>query len=150
MLKLLWGRAQIFDVIDEYASWKYQQRPHIAGAQRSLLIRFAKAHGLRRVSDITEQHIMFFVGGELSQYFAQQAVTTLRAFLWYSRNAGYEAIGHNTASRAALRVLEEESKVSENDALPEWKPGVIPATWKKQNLKWEDQLTGPWSKGFTN
>lgn len=145
MVKISFGSVQILDVIDEYASWKYQRHPLVAGAQRSLLIRFVKSQRLRDTSDITEKHIAFFVGGELSEFYSEQALKALRQFLWYCRRAGYVSIGHTTASRKALQSSEESSIVSETRPGPAWEPGVVNLKWRQQGRRGRVGLpTGKW------
>jgi len=140
----------IFTVIDEYASWKYQRFPMLAGARRSLLIRFAKAYDIRDVEEITESHILFFVGGELTGFYSEQALKALRQFLWYCRKAGYECIAHNVASRKGLLEMRNQSIVSESLRAPDWEPGFISKQWKVKRNEWADLLTGKWSKRYSD
>lgn len=103
------------------------------------------------MSDITEQHIAFFVGGELSEFYSEQALKALRQFLWYSRKAGYECIGHNAASRKGLQEQEEKSIVSElTPEVPNWKAGIVSNPWKQKRNRWAGLSTGRWSALFTD
>lgn len=116
---------QIYSVIDEYAAWKLEVHPYQAGAHRALLIRFCKSHKLKDVEDITEEHIAYFVGGELTGYYAHAALKALRSFLWYARSAGYDCISHNCVSRVKKLIEHEIVKLPKSVPERKWIPGLV-------------------------
>lgn len=120
---------QIYTLIDEHAAWKFEVHPYLAGAHRSLLIRFAKSQKISNVEDITEEHIAYFVGGELSAYYSHTALKAFRSFLWYANHAGYDCLAYNRIS-AIRKALEGESKVVAKEAASKkWIAGLV-GKWK--------------------
>lgn len=115
---------EIYSVIDEYAAWKLEVHPFQAGAHRALLIRFCRSNKLSKVEEITEEHIAYFAGGELSGYYSHAALKALRSFLWYADNAGYECISYNCISRVK-KNLESGAPVEKVVTDRKWIPGMI-------------------------
>lgn len=97
------GAAPIYEQINEYAWWKKQHHPWIAGARKALLYRFANSFKVQHVQDISVDHIAFFTGEELTEFYSEQALKTLRDFLWYSRRAGYRCISYKMATKEELK-----------------------------------------------
>lgn len=93
----------ITEQIDEYCRWKFLRSPWIAGAQFSLLTRFAKEFNIRSVSDIQEDHIAFYTGEQLTEFYSEQCLRAIRGFLWYSRQAGYQCIASQMATKENLQ-----------------------------------------------
>lgn len=95
----------IFGVIDEYTAWKYERHPMIAGGRRSLLYRFVEMYGVRTVEEITDMQVAFFVGEELSAFYAEQAMKALREFFHYCHLVGYEVISWRMVTEPNLRKV---------------------------------------------
>lgn len=101
---MLWNKQPpIYEIIDEFTAWKSERYPWIAGAQQSLLYRFAKTFKLDKVEDIGETHLAFFVGQELTAFYGAQALKAIRAFLWYCKRAGYNVLSPQMATEEKLR-----------------------------------------------
>lgn len=86
---------EIDNQIEEYALWKYERTPHMAGAQQSLLLRFSRDMRITRVGDITFDMVAYFTGAEGTEYRRQECLKALRSFLRYCKWAGYECIPYN-------------------------------------------------------
>ena len=124
------GSSPIYALIDEYAEWKFGIHPYQAGAYRSLLIRFAKSHRIRHVEEITEEHIAYFLGGELSEFYAMKALKAFKSFLWYTENAGYDCLRSVLVMKIKPRGEMEGESRSERLHAPQWIPGMI-GKWKR-------------------
>lgn len=120
---------QIYTLIDEWAEWKYDIHPYKAGAYRSLMIRFAKSLKLKDVEEISEDHIAYFAGGELTGFYSHTAFKAIKSFLWYAENAGYECVSHNLVSKVRTE-LEREDRRPVNVSERKWSPGFI-AKWRQ-------------------
>lgn len=92
------GAAPIYEQINEYVYWKKQHHPLTAGAHRSLLFRMAKSLNLNSIEDITESHIAFFTGEQLTGFYVEEALRALRGFLQYARMAGYNCMPYKNAT----------------------------------------------------
>lgn len=92
------GAAPIYEQINEYAYCKSQRHPMIAGAHRALLYRMAEHLNLNSIEDITESHIAFFTGEQLTGFYVEEAFKALRGFLQYAKMAGYKCIPHKSAT----------------------------------------------------
>lgn len=87
---MIFNRVNEIDgIIKEYSDWRSEKNPMIAGAERSLLIRFCKSFDIRNLTDITEDRVGYFVGEELSDFYSERARRCFRSFLRYCRWAGY-------------------------------------------------------------
>lgn len=113
----------IYELIDEFAREKYRRKPWEAGAQRGLLRRFAQNFKITGIHQITKDHVAFFAGEEVSEYFSEQALVALRQFLWYCKKGGYKCLGHNVCRKEQLQRIENGVKINETpswDIQPEW------------------------------
>ncbi|RJQ33879.1 hypothetical protein C4568_03700 [Candidatus Parcubacteria bacterium] len=125
MLQIFSGPGQIYALIDEYAEWKFGIHPYQAGQYRSLLIRFAKTCKIRDVEEITEDHLAYFIGHELSEFYQKKAEKAFRSFLTFASGAGYDCIPHSAVK--SLQYHEAERMVLER---PRWRLAAIPK-WKR-------------------
>ena len=124
------GSSPIYTLIDEYAEWKFGIHPYQAGAYRSLLIRFAKSHRIRHVEEITEEHIAYFTGGEVTGFFSMQALKAMRSFLWYANQAGYDCLSYAIVAKIKPQEVVEGESRSERLHAPQWIPGMV-GKWKR-------------------
>lgn len=126
---------KITEQIVEYTHWKAARHPYIAGAQRSLLYRFVRANKFRDVSDIRVEHIAFFAGEELTQFYSEDALKAIRGFLWYCRKAGYKCIPSQMATKDYMQKatigrpvqwdMVREVKLLKGRGLPERKISAV-------------------------
>ena len=128
MLQLFSGPGPIYALIDEYAEWKYGIHPYQAGAYRSLLIRFCKTLNIRDISEITEDNIAYFIGGELSAFYARHAQKAFRSFLVYAGMAGYPCVSHEVIQNLSLRTENSQGRVEARERIPSWRLGL---KWKR-------------------
>lgn len=96
-------KPPIYDTIDEFAEWKSERFPWIAGSQRSLLYRFAQTYKIDNVEEVREDQIAFFVGEELTQFYALQATKAIRGFLWYCDRSGYDVFSYKMVTEEKLK-----------------------------------------------
>jgi hypothetical protein len=115
----------IYEVIDEWATWKYEQTPLKAGAYRSLMIRFVKEFKLRSVEEIEEKHMAFYMGEQLTGFYMVEAEKALKSFLTYCRMAGYECPSPEMAKQENLLKLYGDVIIRPKQS---WIPG--------KHLKW--------------
>ncbi len=95
-------RDPLYGLIDEYVTWYAERYQLVAGTRKALLYRFARSHNLKSISDIREDHIAFFVGEELTEFYAEQALKAIRNFLWYAVMTGHKCISYKMATKEYL------------------------------------------------
>lgn len=120
----------IYQLIDDYASEKYRRFPMTAGGQRRILRHFAEQMQINHVHEITKEHVAFFAGEQLTGFYTAKALTALRQFLWYCRQAGYQCLAHNACSMTELQKVEGNETISETpswEAKPFWQKEGSPA-----------------------
>lgn len=91
--------------IREYCEWRSSKSPWIAGARFNLLTRFTKQFRLETVSDIREEHVAFYTGEQLTEFYSEEALRAIRNFLWYCRQAGYQCIASQMATKENLQKI---------------------------------------------
>lgn len=101
----------VFNQVEEYALWKAERAPFIAGAQRSLLLRFAREVKVDSVSEITAASVAYLIAGKDSAYESQCLLVALRGFLRYARWAGYPCIHYTHLTQRSLMALKKGPKV---------------------------------------
>lgn len=99
------GVAPIYSQINEYAYWKSDQQPWIAGARKALLYRLADNLKLHSITELTETHIAYFTGEQLTDFYGEVALKAIRDFLWYCRLAGYNCLSYKMATKEQLKKV---------------------------------------------
>lgn len=106
-------KREIEKQIEEYALWKYERHPYIAGGEKALLDRFAKTTKIANVSDITQELAAYFVASQDYQYAAQRVLVALRGFLRYARWAGYPCIHYIHLTHSNLMAAKPGPKIDQ-------------------------------------
>lgn len=97
--------------IEEYALWKYERHPYIAGAEKILLERFTKAANIKDVNEINREVVAYFIASRDSEYESKRVLVALRGFLRYARWAGYPCIHYIHLTERNLMALKKGPKI---------------------------------------
>lgn len=95
-------KPQIYKLIDEYVAYRSERFPLVAGSQKATLYRFCKSMNLKHISEVREEHIAYFCGQELTEFYCQQSLKAIRALLWHAKIVGYKCLSYRMSTKEKL------------------------------------------------